>query len=811
VNICGEVGINTDSDGFEYQYDFSSFSKSRRGYKRGDMCRRRRWTRTRMIMPPDFDDPSRPLYFVWEINPDDSGTISICCRSHVLLLNNTDIDLHFFMYCPSWEDDKYVGQAKARQDCAVPILYASGTHLRLAVKKEADKSIQIGDRPENSFLFTERIMILPTSYVSSNIIRSSICGNKSKSDTRPLHVLTRLECENGIVRIHVNPVIHIFNLAPCAIQCQFGEAIPEHKEPCNRGAGMRGRGRLQIESSEDARINTVDPCAKPHLQLRVAGYKWSQWHRIVNRKSNSESWIPPEIESRVEFDSSIENMDHVGEYKAVVHFERLGGGDPLHLIMSVEEGHCPIIRIYAQYWVVNKTGLGLRFCEGISLLGSGAGSTSRRSYAVMQESLELKDDLRLSGHEWSIGMSGMSLFFSQKQKFSFRVECIGDDSVISSWSNAMDASNVIPKTVVSLEEDGGSQLFEFAVDIALCPGTFSRSKMITIHPRYMIVNLLDMGLRVSQYGCARKERFIQKQTSLPFHWTESSLPPQIRISSGLRLDNKSWSNGCIQLDQIGITAIRLPTKSGFITVQAEVRLAAKDQYCAVVLALWTTHASANPLYIIRNKSSETILCSQYLDEMSDNEKNGNQIEKRQFKSSVFWWTVPADEVVCFGLEDPQRPHILDWYVQQSVHIGRKEDQSLMVNIDSMGSQKYLVLSNERKICCQIKAERSTKVIEFTEITSENTENNEESDECIEVYFKLDLPGLSISLIENEITPREIIYTSLSGFVLTLEQGHDGRHAVEVMLDFMQIDNHIKECSSPVMVRVMLLYRMVFLR
>ena len=149
----------------------------------------------------------------------------------------------------------------------------------------------------------------------------------------------------------------------------------------------------------------------------------------------------------------------------MVRFERTGKvGDPLILIISVECGHSPTVRVYSQYWILDKTGFGCRFCEGFSdILGTAPDQeTSRRSHLLAEEARDpdIQSDMQVQGHEWSIGMSGMSLYFSQREKFALSIESgaggysKGKKNIRSKWVSPMDVSNVIPKTVFSVEVRG---------------------------------------------------------------------------------------------------------------------------------------------------------------------------------------------------------------------------------------------------------------------------------------------------------------------------------------------------------------------
>jgi hypothetical protein len=109
-------------------------------------------------------------------------------------------------------------------------------------------------------------------------------------------------------------------------------------------------------------------------------------------------------------------------------------------------------------------GFGCRFCEGFTdMLGSVPDSeTSRRSHLLIEEARDpdIQSDMQVQGHQWSIGMSGMSLYFSLREKFALSIESgagdgrysnKGKQNIRSKWVSPMDVSNVIPKTVFSVE------------------------------------------------------------------------------------------------------------------------------------------------------------------------------------------------------------------------------------------------------------------------------------------------------------------------------------------------------------------------
>jgi hypothetical protein len=469
ADLSGKFGEATDADGWEYEADFETFTRDRRFYVRGDSCRRRRWTRTRMVKPPRLDDPYRLLKVVWETSRDDTGNYSIKVRSPLTLHNYTSQPLTFFVYSPSWDEDKKVGTAEPGESLFVPVALASAVYVRLAKKLGMQESSSIED-----FVKSERVVILPTSPTSTTYLRSTMHLQDVSNTT--LHFLVHVKSDRGIVDIGVEPVLRVINLLPCQLECQLGEVLRgasdsnrvEASRPVIGSNGKRiGKAEtLQIASGLEGKCTAVSPLSKPHISLRVPGYRWSAWQRIVNRNANSNTWRPSEEEEDWHINSNKSDSDYAEEFKSMVRFERTGKvGDPLTLIISVECGHSPTVRVYSQYWILDKTGFGCRFCEGFTdLLGTVPDSeTSRRSHLLQEEARDpdIQSDMKVQGHQWSIGMSGMSLYFSLREKFALSIESGAGDgrhlkekqnmNIRSKWVSPMDVSNVIPKTVFSVE------------------------------------------------------------------------------------------------------------------------------------------------------------------------------------------------------------------------------------------------------------------------------------------------------------------------------------------------------------------------
>jgi hypothetical protein len=207
----------------------------------------------------------------------------------------------------------------------------------------------------------------------------------------------------------------------------------------------------------------------------------------------------------------------------------------------------------------------------------------------------------------------------------------------------------------------------------------------------------------------------------------------------------------------------------------------------------------------------------------------------------FVWILRKQKVACFGFDDPEKPHILEWaFVDEDDRDFDKQSKKGFVEVDAMGSTSALIFADGTEIRCHIVAEHSTKVIEFFEpnmdasafnrsvslgldimrrrgrqleamIESDqtdpyamklNTEHQIEEEEEGAFNFKFEVPFLSVGVIDNatpKVPGREILLATFDRFVFDFSQNREGYHQFELTLTTMQIDNHVFQAVHPVLV------------
>jgi len=298
-----------------------------------------------------------------------------------------------------------------------------------------------------------------------------------------------------------------------------------------------------------------------------------------------------------------------------------------------------------------------------------------------------------------------------------------------------------------------------------------------------------------------------------------------------------------------------------------VRLATKEQSSAVVIVIWAAKQDSNPLYILRNRTPYTILCRQPLrDEQQTSDSSdeslftlpecSTQSAHSSFECTTsdvgamikeflgfnviqeFVWVLKSNDVTCFGFDDPEKPHMIEWTcVSKGSPMFDEARKKAYLEVDAMGSTSVLGLPGRRPVRCQIGAEHSTKVIEFVEFGSTNqlnvyttpsalpleplqkrgqefqekvrphmrlVENLEIVDEDEDPAFSLriDIPGLHLSVVDN-VDPtsfgREILLFHLEKMHFVFSQTREGYHEFEMRISSLQVDNHVNKSIHPVLV------------
>lgn len=854
VDVSGAFDKEIDADGWDYAQDFRKLSGNKRFYEEGDMCRRRRWTRTRIMKEQLYDQILRPIPLAWSyVEEEGSGYKHIRITSHVRITNNTERKLSIFGHKYSWDRDMHLGDIAAKEEFALPIQISSITHIRLGIiDDKQEKGVQ-------EYRRSKRLNILSSSN-SVRLLRTKIYLDTTNNTeellaSRSLHFLISIDSSSGLLKISIEPVMKIVNFLPCSINYRLVEAARQidydDRDGIQKTEKMLMTEENEIATGAEGSSLTVDPSLNPSVSFRMPGYHWSSYRRIVNRRNAEMSWNGNTHGKKYTIDQASEQS---GGYIALVEFQSLiYGGDPLTIILEVSPGHCPSLQIYAQYWMIDMSGFGLRFCDGASdILGANlSAAKNRRSYSTR------KDNIKFDGHEWAIGKNGMSLYFSENKKIAVAVDIYRGDmsgkperNIRSAWSRLLDISNVMPKTAFFVDEVNSPTRYDLCYNVTTASGAFARTKIVRIFSRFHVMNVSSAALYLVQEGCPGAVSFVPPKGSVPFHFEDSTKPLRIRLSTNC----VNWSRGSVSIDKVGITSVKLHDTSEMSPVlQVEVRLATEDQNGAVAVLIWNSQEQSQPLYVLKNSSSHKILCCQQVHKEDDQDKESDEegaaelnpfafvfgctspaqianvtacvttcgpiAKDFEFTNDSSQWLLQVDDQKHFGFDYPQRAHVLEWIVP-GVGMASREK----IDIDRIGSQRIVTISNGTQVGCFVRAEGSSKIIEFMDLhpgqkgseemlelfrgkklvndfLNDHSSSVADMSDNIAVKCKVAIPAIAVSLIETYLqfeAGREILFASMDKIVLALGKTAEGYHEMELKVSEIQIDNHLPKAAHPIL-------------
>ena len=201
-------------------------------------------------------------------------------------------------------------------------------------------------------------------------------------------------------------------------------------------------------------------------------------------------------------------------------------------------------------------------------------------------------------------------------------------------------------------------------------------------------------------------------------------------------------------------------------------------------------------------------------------------------------------MTCFGFDDPEKAHTIEWTCLElngSLNQNNVVGENIgILDVDALGSSSILTLPDGKQVRCQIRAEHSTKVIEFVEVDMEHIStlvsrvssvsptqllfpqmhhrallemgkkvnaplvamDEEIDDESVIFTLRMDLPGITISVIDNAaetISGREILLLQAESWMVEFSQNREGYHELELRLMSLQVDNHVNKSIHPVLV------------
>lgn len=250
---------------------------------------------------------------------------------------------------------------------------------------------------------------------------------------------------------------------------------------------------------------------------------------------------------------------------------------------------------------------------------------------------------RLDAHScWTNGGNGLALFSSIDDTIAVG---LGPDSCLSfsddininmSKSSASDSFEII--------EIPSLKAYQLTYMVKNMPGTFCNTQLLTIVPRFCIVNCMDEPLMLLQKGSK------EIMTVLPYHaegWhkAHAALGTAIRIRS----ESTFWSLGAVDINEIGSSILHLPKRNSTrnddnaIIAHIEVKVADPNENCSIVIIISKATIETKTAIMIKNDSDVPITVQQADVEFGE---DANTIQ------NLFEVCVPSFSKALFGWADP---------------------------------------------------------------------------------------------------------------------------------------------------------------
>lgn len=375
---------------------------------------------------------------------------------------------------------------------------------------------------------------------------------------------------------------------------------------------------------------------------------------------------------------------------------------------------------------------------GVAAL-STAGSPNRRQ-------INTREDL---DDTWALGNEGLALCNAPEEEiilavpegagFGRAVRDAGGDSnddgflghTPDAWSKEL-AVTTGSSGVFQVDGTQG-EVYELALRAETCPGTFRRTTLVTVVPRYCIVNLLeDESIWLKQPGAPDSDAVsISPGERLPWHWVRGGKSSKGGVR--VRTAQTAWSYGDVMIDRVGTTALHVPSRpedegldaqDGLkpnelagprVTVDGggeqevvhvDVKLADDtfvDEYAVLVVFWKATDKKFSPIYAVRNTSPVAV---QVYQAAGRSHKSANLKEKAA-------WKIESGEERQIGWAFPSAPHSI---LISSVGGAREYE----LNADTIGNYTKIptgLAGGDRKtpsvIWARVIVEGGTKVIRIS--------------------------------------------------------------------------------------------------
>ena len=542
-----------------------------------------------------------------------------------------------------------------------------------------------------------------------------------------------------IHHINVYPPLCLVNLLPIVMEFRI---IHKHTKQTLLNQSIK-KGETQY-------IHSVDPQVPLILSIKIPCFGWSKPEDI---NSN----VPSEV---------IRLLD---EQRRTLSLRILNVIDSITGMRKVS--------IFAQYWMVNHTGLRLLYRRsGIdSSLAAGQGQNEKK-----------KVILGSRARDWYDINNELETPFLFTTPF-FNIDPRGDLARVkianSEWSQNINLNSQGTTSVFEIPDrrKPGKITQSFCLSMMVSSGSdiFWRTKIVSFYPRFIIVNNLKQDFIYHQRNTISQITCIHPGENIPFHWTDEKAPRQICI----RLNDKGWEwSGGFSINELASFSLRIRNSiDSKLSYLVRVRIRIDN---ASTLIIVSPENIEFPGYRVENNTRKFMKISQV------SSKNYDILEPK--------------EKLAYAWDKPMAPHTLVLSFQG-------HDERLEVNMDQLKSyppirvgrdkMKVIVSANGPTKVLSVKLLNDRKSKDWIELGKEDNNDNDNllninDEEIPQMEFQLTIQGIGMSVIDE--TPQELSYITIEKILLIYNNSNLYKN-FEFSVGWLQIDNQLYQTPYPVVV------------
>eukprot|EP01041_Mallomonas_annulata_P001683 gene1683-3255_t len=390
---------------------------------------------------------------------------------------------------------------------------------------------------------------------------------------------------------------------------------------------------------------------------------------------------------------------------------------------------------------------------------------------------------------WLMGGNGLTMFFAADGNIA-----IGINRGVA-WCEQVHTQLISSsKGLFEAIDRRTGRGYQLAYSLSSMPGIFRRTQVVTVMPRFCIVNCMDEAIEIRQQG-TQETLFIEPFHAEGWHKADAMKGSMVQI----RCQSSMWSFGAVDVNEVGSTVLLLPgadrttfASQRLSVAHIEVKLAERTENCAVLVVIWRGSVESGVSLSIRNDSDVPVVVQQ-----ANVNYRGSRVEGTMFEMSVLPGTwVP------FGWTDPQAGSSVMVAVGASLAAAGKR----VATIEMMHVGAQLRLPDNSRAGAQSEvllavqtsgSGRMLRIVRRPEELSVGETVRKRGIPSSELSVCFSLSSIGVSLVVEKPIRREFLSMYAEGLACRVVTKGPVK-TYEFVLRDLQVDNYSETCIHPVL-------------